>query len=326
MTPGAHRGSGGMGRRRRVLGLSYERRGKGEPLLLIHGAGSYRRVWEPIMDALARERDVIAVDLPGHGDSPPMEEGEPPTPQNFARLMVAFLEDLGVGSAHVAGNSSGGWTALEMALLGRARSVTALSPAGLWRNGTPRQVVWVFRFGPTLARRLGRLTPILVSRSAGRALVLSLFFGRPWKMPEDAAADAACNFARSPGLWPHVKATSTERFSGGQHFGVPVTVAWGTRDLLLLPGQARLRVELPSQTRWVALPGCGHVPTYDDSKLVARVILEGSSEDADEGVDDRRRQVQEPRGGQGVRGPFTGETVPEARRGKENGPGRNLTL
>lgn len=267
---------GVVGRRRRVLGLSYERRGKGEPLLLIHGAGSYRRVWEPIMDALARERDVIAVDLPGHGESPPMKEGDPPTPQNFARLLIAFLEDLGVGYAHVAGNSSGGWTALKMARLGRARSVTALSPAGLWRKGTPRQVVWVFRFGPTLARLLDRATPILVWSAAGRTPVLSLFFGRPWKMPADAAVDAARNFARSPGLWPHVKATSTERFSGGQNIGVPVTVAWGSRDLLLLPGQARLREELPSQTRWVALPGCGHGPTYDGPALVARAILEVS--------------------------------------------------
>jgi pimeloyl-ACP methyl ester carboxylesterase len=263
-------------RRRRVLGLSYERRGKGEPLLLIHGAGSYRRVWEPIMGALASERDVIAVDLPGHGESPLMKGGDPPTPQNFARLLVAFLEDLGVGSAHVAGNSSGGWTALEMARLGRARSVTALSPAGLWRKGTPRQVIWVFRFGPALARRLGRLRPILVRSAAGRALVMGLFFGRPWKMPADAAVDSARNFACSPGLWPHVKSTSTRRFSGGRGIGVPVTVGWGSRDVLLLPGQARLQEELPPQTRWVALPGCGHVPTYDDPALVTRTILDVS--------------------------------------------------
>ena len=49
------------------MGLSYERRGRGEPLLLIHGAGSYRRAWDPMLDRLAVERDVIAVDLPGHG-------------------------------------------------------------------------------------------------------------------------------------------------------------------------------------------------------------------------------------------------------------------
>lgn len=262
------------------LRLSYERRderrGRGGPLLLIHGAGSYRRVWDPVLDRLARERDVISVDLPGHGDSPLMEEGTPPTPANFARLMVAFLQELGLESAHVAGNSSGGWTALEMAKLGHARSVTALSPAGLRNKGTPRQVIWVFRFSHVLARQLGRAAPLLLTTGPGRTLLLSQFFGRPWKMPVDAAVGAVRNFADSPGLWPHIKATSRERFSCGRGIEVPVTVAWGSREVLLLPGQARSREELPPRTRWIGLPGCGHVPTYDDPALVARVILEGS--------------------------------------------------
>jgi pimeloyl-ACP methyl ester carboxylesterase len=111
--------------------LSYERRGRGEPLLLIHGAGSYRRMWETVMDILAAKRKVIAVDLPGHGDSLLMEERIPPKSQNFARLMVAFLQELEMESAHVAGNSSGGWTALEMAKLGHSRSVTIVAGATL---------------------------------------------------------------------------------------------------------------------------------------------------------------------------------------------------
>ena len=68
--------------------LRYEPRGRGEPMLLLHGAGSSRRAWMLVMEFLAAERDVIAVDLPGHGDSQLVEEGMPPTPQNFARLMV----------------------------------------------------------------------------------------------------------------------------------------------------------------------------------------------------------------------------------------------
>ncbi len=256
--------------------LSYERRGSGEPLLLIHGAGSHRRAWDPVLDRLAVERDAITVDLPGHGDSPLMEKVTSPTPANFARLMAAFLRELGIESAHVAGNSSGGWTALEMAKLGHARSVTALSPAGLWNKGTPRQIIWAFRLSHVLARRLGRAAPLLLATGSGRTLLLSQFFGRPWQIPADAAVGSVRNFACSPGLWPHIKATSKERFSGGREIEVPVTVAWGSREILLLAGQARLRKELPPQTRWIPLPGCGHVPTYDDPALVARVILEGS--------------------------------------------------
>lgn len=259
--------------------LSYERRGSGEPLLLIHGAGSYRRVWEPVLNSLANERDVVSVDLPGHGNSPLTGEVASPTPQNFARLMVTFLRELGMESAHVVGNSSGGWTALEMAKLGHARSVTALSPAGLWHEGTPRWIIWMFRLSHVLARLLERAAPLLLATRPGRTLLLGQFFGQPWRVPADAAVGAVHNFAHAPGLWPHIMATSTERFSGGRGIEVPVTVAWGSREVLLLPGQARLRDELPPRTRWITLPGCGHVPTYDDPALVARIILEGSFAD-----------------------------------------------
>ncbi|MDQ6838997.1 MAG: alpha/beta fold hydrolase, partial [Actinomycetota bacterium] len=48
-------------------GLVYERRGSGESLLLLHGFGHSRRTWDPVMDRVAVERDVIAVDMPGFG-------------------------------------------------------------------------------------------------------------------------------------------------------------------------------------------------------------------------------------------------------------------
>ena len=89
--------------------LNYRRRGSGEPLLLIHGTGSNLRAWQPVFDLLASRRDVIAVDLPGHGDSPLAPPGIPPTAAGFARLISAFLsEELGIESPHIAGNSMGG--------------------------------------------------------------------------------------------------------------------------------------------------------------------------------------------------------------------------
>ena len=50
--------------------LAFDRTGQGEALLLLHGTGSSRGVWKPVIPLLGRERDVIAVDLPGHGGSP----------------------------------------------------------------------------------------------------------------------------------------------------------------------------------------------------------------------------------------------------------------
>lgn len=257
--------------------LNYERRGHGEPLVLLHGGGNHWQVWKPVFDQLATAFDVIAVDFPGHGDSPVMETGQQPTPANFARVLVAFLEDFGIETAHLVGNSTGGWTALELAKLGYARSVTCFSPAGLWRNGTPWNTVILFRFSHGLARRLARFASVLTATAGGRTLLMSQFFGRPWQIPAETAAEIVHNFATAPGVWSHIEATAEERFVGGQQLEIPVTIAWGSRDMIELPWQARRREELPPQTRWLSLPGCGHVPMYDNPELVVRVIREGST-------------------------------------------------
>jgi pimeloyl-ACP methyl ester carboxylesterase len=58
---------------------------------------------------------------------------------------------------------------------------------------------------------------------------------------------------------------------------VPVTIAWGAKDWLLPPRQARRAKQRLPQAKFVALPGCGHVPMTDDPGLVARVLLDGSA-------------------------------------------------
>ncbi len=260
-----------------MTNLKYIRRGQGEPLLLIHGIGSHRQVWDPVLDRLACERDVIAVDLPGHGDSPLLSLAGPTVAAGFAGLLAEFLDDLGLANAHIAGNSIGGWTALELARLGRARSVVALCPAGLWRDRTPRYCSVSLRASYWLARALGPAGPWLTATRVGRTLVLGQMVGRPWRVPAAAAAATVRTIAAEPGFRTYFPQTVPERFADGQGITAPVTVAWGGSDRLLLPRIAHHREELPPQTRWLVLPGCGHVPMYDDPDLVTRVILEGSS-------------------------------------------------
>ena len=257
--------------------VHHEVHGAGEPLLLIHGTGSNLRVWDPLVDRLAARRAVIAVDLPGFGLSPRMKPGTPPTPFGFARVLAGFLRELGHHTAHVAGNSVGGWTALEMAKLGAARSVVALSPAGLWAWRTPLYTKLSVSATRLSCRLLDPLMPTLLSRPLGRKVAMWQQFAHPERLPPRAAVEAARTFAYSPGFEEHLIATGRERFVGGRSIEVPVTVAFGQRDRLLLRNQSRHRVELPPQTRWFELPDCGHVPTYDDPSLVARVLLEGSA-------------------------------------------------
>jgi pimeloyl-ACP methyl ester carboxylesterase len=255
--------------------IHYERSGQGEPLLLLHGIGSSLRIWDPVLPMLTSRYDVIAVDLPGHGDSPVLND-DTPDAAGFARALADFMDELGIETAHLAGNSLGGWTALELAKLGRARSVVALSPAGLWRRRAPGYDIVLFRVSRWLARTLLPVAPTVLASSIGRTLFLAHLIGRPWRLPPSAALEAVRTFVQAPGFEPTFRATTRESFADGRQIDVPVTVAWGGRDRVLLPRLARFRDELPPRTRWLTLPGCGHVPTYDDAALVARTILSGT--------------------------------------------------
>jgi pimeloyl-ACP methyl ester carboxylesterase len=257
--------------------LSFDRTGNGGPLLLIHGTGGSRRIWKPVVDRLAEERDVIAVDLPGHGESPVPPADIPPTPPGYARVLLDTLHGLGLESAHAAGYSVGGWTALELAKLGGARSVVAFGPAGLWRKEDPRTAVFKLWLSRRLGRRTRPLARRLVRSTAGRKALLSGEFARPERIPPDEAIDIVETYATAPGFDAHLAATRRGRFTGGKEIDVPVTIAFGERDRLLSKRKARSRDELPEAARWIELEGCGHVPTWDDPELVARTILEGTS-------------------------------------------------
>src|SRR5205814_1970716 len=113
--------------------LNHVRMGTGEPLLLVHGLGGSWFTWQPLLDRFATRRDVVAVDMPGFGESRPLA-GEP-SPQALTEAVAAFARSaIGPDPVDVAGHSLGGWIALELAKLGVAKKVVAVAPAGFWRG------------------------------------------------------------------------------------------------------------------------------------------------------------------------------------------------
>ncbi|MCZ7461628.1 alpha/beta fold hydrolase [Streptomyces sp. WMMC940] len=259
-----------------TLSVSYERLGTGEPLLLLHGIGHHWQAWEPVLPLLAPERDVIAVDLPGFGTSPALPHGMSYHLSTVVPVLGALCESLGVERPHVAGNSLGGLLALELGREKLVRSVTALSPAGFWTEGERR-----YAFGTLLAMRRGaRLVPEpmldrLSRTAAGRAALTSTIYARPGRRSPQAVVAETLALRGAAGFRETLDAGRRVRFTSDVP-DVPVTVAWGARDRLLLRRQGiRAKQAIPG-ARLVRLPGCGHVPMNDDPALVARVILDGS--------------------------------------------------
>jgi pimeloyl-ACP methyl ester carboxylesterase len=251
--------------------VNYERRGSGSPLVLLHGIGHRWQAWEPVLDRLAESHDVIALDLPGFGQSSSLPE--PYSVQAAVEAAVETFASLGITRPHLAGNSLGGMLALELASGGHAASVTALAPAGFWSS--PRARSWALRM-LTMIRSTGRLSPrtqsAVMNRKSLRMASGSLLFGHPSRVPVDVMLEDLAAMAAAPGF-DAVARAGRDYFFSSPAPAVPVTVAWGTRDRILWPSQARRAAELLPNARHVTLPGCGHVPMHDEPELVARTIL-----------------------------------------------------
>ncbi|MGA9857524.1 MAG: alpha/beta fold hydrolase [Solirubrobacteraceae bacterium] len=259
------------------MDLNHHRAGAGDPLLLVHGIGSRWQMWEPVLDRLAARHEVIAVDLPGFGASPMPPPGTPPGVDSLIGLLEGFLDGLGVRMPHVAGNSLGGLIALEMAARGLVRSATALSPAGFAtpaETALTRTELWL---SVRAARRIAGHADRIMAPVAGRRLGLNLFVADPSRLSAGEAAASVRALAGAPWFDATLPSLKPMAFGEGEQIAVPVTVAWGNRDRVLFPRQARRAARAIPRARVLMLHGCGHVPTYDDPEQVARVLLETSA-------------------------------------------------
>ncbi|MFE1817475.1 alpha/beta fold hydrolase [Streptomyces anulatus] len=260
----------------RPVRVAYERTGSGEPLLLLHGIGHHLSAWDPVTRILAAEREVIAVDLPGFGTSPALPDGVPYDLATVGRVLGAFCAELGLDRPHVAGNSLGGLLALELGRTELVRSVTALSPAGFWTEAERRYAFGTLR---TMRRSALALPVPLIERlsrsAAGRAALTSTIYARPGRRSPEAVVAETLALRGATGFHQTLEAGRGLLF-GDDVKGVPVAVAWGTRDRILLRRQGVRAKRVIPDARLVRLPGCGHVPMNDDPALVARVILDTS--------------------------------------------------
>jgi pimeloyl-ACP methyl ester carboxylesterase len=243
-----------------------------EPLLLIHGLGASKSVWDPVVPLLSREREVIALDLPGFGAAPSLPAGVEPTALALAEALHDQLGALGTPRPHVAGNSLGAWVGLELGRISAARSVTCLSPAGLWRApigpSESRTREWARRLRPLVG--LGLRVPPLRRRA------LTTFSAHPDRIPAAAGRELVLHWIDADGYEGANKAMREHVFDPAGYppaSEVPVTIAWAEHDKLVGPSKPERR---PAGARFLVMPDVGHTPMWDDPELVAGVILDGS--------------------------------------------------
>lgn len=261
--------------------LQFTRSGSGEPLVLIHGIGDTRAAWTTVVDALSERHEVFAVDLPGFGTSPGLPATETPTAQALARAVATWMDTQDLRTAHLAGSSLGGWVSLELAALGRARTVLGLSPAGFASDPDQRRLGTMLRLLRSttqlmapLERGMSPRYRRLLQLEAMRAVLLASVVARGNRVPADKAVASLEALAAATGWDGTLAALVQGRFAPPPDgLDVPVTLAWGAKDRLLPPRQrVRAREVLPD-ARIGLLPGCGHLPMWDDPELVIRVVL-----------------------------------------------------
>lgn len=249
------------------------RQGRGKPLLLIHGLGGSWRTWTPVLQQLTAEREVIAIDLPGHGASRGRRDSG--TFVGLANSVETFVEEAGLGDADIAGTSLGARLALDLARRGIGKRVVALDPGGFWHGWERRFFKVTISASVRLLRGLGPKLPALSRNRASRTALLAQLSARPWALDPELVAAELEGFATTPTLDALVRDLATGPMQRGPAApGVgPVVIGWGRHDRLCLPGQAkRAKAVFPSaRLHWFA--HSGHFPLWDEPEATVQLIL-----------------------------------------------------
>jgi pimeloyl-ACP methyl ester carboxylesterase len=250
--------------------LAAHRAGSGAPLLLLHGIGTTRADFARLGPRLAEHYDVLAVDLPGHGGSPPLPRGH--TVTALADAVEADLDARGLGRVHVLGNSLGGRIALELARRGRARSVVALSPSGM---GSPPERLYQASMmaGARLALSAIRpLLPSLARRRAGRTALLAPLRARPWATTAEEALVLRDGLVDAPNFWDMLWWTVLADLPTGMwDIDCPITLVQGGLDWIA-PGQAARYLLTVRGARFAPLMLAGHIPQDDRPAEIVRIV------------------------------------------------------
>jgi pimeloyl-ACP methyl ester carboxylesterase len=245
------------------------------PIVLLHGATSSARTWDPLLPMLSPKYRVFVPSLAGHRGGPTLPAGPTAVVDRIVDAMCRQLDEAAIDTAHIVGNSLGGWVALELARRGRAQSVLALSPAGAWRSARDlRRLLVLFRAGSALGR-VNNMPNIAANKRVRRILLLLMAEHADRMTPAQVAA-AFEDISTCTAL-PEILDGARENgpIRPVSDIGCRVRIAWGLNDRMLpfMRYGAPMLAAVPD-AEFKLIPGVGHVPMIDDPGLVANTILD----------------------------------------------------
>jgi pimeloyl-ACP methyl ester carboxylesterase len=233
------------------------------------------RSWELVLPALERRHDVLALTLAGHAGGPTVDAGADAS--RLADFVAAAMDDAGWRTAHIAGNSLGGWLALQLAARGRARSVVAFAPAGGWARGDASFVGTLRRQAATheQLRHSASQADLLLRTREGRRRATRLTTTNFEHIPVELLAHQMTAAARCDAATMIASAETAPWDLDAARIDCPVRIVWGTGDALLPwpAAAARFRDDWLPHADWVELDGIGHCPQLDVPVEAAELIL-----------------------------------------------------
>lgn len=255
----------------------FHRGGTGPPLVCVAGFTDTWRTWELVLPALERRHDVLALTLAGHAGGPAIDG--PVTAATLPDAVEHAMDAAGFGTAHIVGNSLGGWVALQLAARGRAKSVVALAPAGGWEQGDPDLAGTLAHFPKVqgqLRAAVGQLDAIAATPE-GRRRATRFITTNHEHLPAELVAHQMHGVVGCRALRPLADFALRE----GYHLDAgavrcPVRVMWGTADQILTWPEAavRFRRDWLPHADWVELEGVGHCPQLDVPLEAAQLIVD----------------------------------------------------
>lgn len=254
--------------------LHHIRRGHGQPLLLIHGIGGSWRSWNPILDALAARREVIALDLPGHGQSSAL-----PGENSFYSLtdaVEAWLRAEGLTGVACVGSSMGARMVLELARRGAVGATVALDPGGFWQGWQVPAFYYSVAGSVRLLRAAEPLLPTLTGHALTRTLLLAQFSARPWRVPAAVALTELRSFVHTPvfdELLRHLAYGPRQEGAPRGSLRAPLVIGWGRQDRVCFPSQARRATAAFPDAALYWFDRCGHFPHWDQPAETVALIL-----------------------------------------------------